>query len=218
MILMSMGKVKPKPLTGSLNQTEIVTLAVFLLGGDQHAVDTEDAAVKAQALAPGRFSWSKYPEQINLELVRVYLSSAKSSQKGAWLSGSGRTGWVLTPAGLEWARAAEKRVAGVDLSRARSESRAGSIDENRWRRERDRVRSTAAWMQWADGVRTLTPAAAAEVFRVDSYVTGQLRETKVTRLLSLFQDDKGVLPFLQCAAQVLRENGEADARPQGTIG
>jgi len=99
-----MGKRHEKILTRQLTQREIVTLAVYLLGGDQHAVDTEDAAIKTHELAPGRFAWRKYPEQINLELVRVYLSDAKKPEKGDLLVGSGRTGWSLTKAGLNWAR------------------------------------------------------------------------------------------------------------------
>ena len=38
-----------------LNNQEIVTLSVFLLGGDTALIDTEDIAVKANELAPGRF-------------------------------------------------------------------------------------------------------------------------------------------------------------------
>jgi hypothetical protein len=94
-----MKKRHKKTLTHQLTQCEIVILAVHLLGGDQHAVDTEDVAIKAHELAPGRFSWRKYPEQINLELVRVYLSDAKKPEKGGLLLGSGRTGWSLTTHG-----------------------------------------------------------------------------------------------------------------------
>ena len=78
------------PLTKSPPQVQIVTLAVYLLGGDQKVIDTEDVAVKAYQLAPGRFSWRKYPDQVNLELVRVYLSAGKKPSRGAWLEGSGR--------------------------------------------------------------------------------------------------------------------------------
>jgi len=53
----------------NLANHEIVTIAVFLLGGESHAVDTEDIAVKANEIAPGRFSWRKYPDQINIETV-----------------------------------------------------------------------------------------------------------------------------------------------------
>ncbi|HAB18651.1 MAG TPA: hypothetical protein DCE44_19690 [Verrucomicrobiales bacterium] len=49
---------------------EIVTLAVYLLGGDTHRVDTEDVAVKANDLAHGRFTWRKYRDQINIDANR----------------------------------------------------------------------------------------------------------------------------------------------------
>jgi hypothetical protein len=37
---------------------EIVTIAVYLLGGDSKYIDTEDIAVKVNELAPGRCSKS----------------------------------------------------------------------------------------------------------------------------------------------------------------
>ena len=98
-------------------QVEVVTLAVYLLGGDQRAIDTEDVAIEAHRLAPGRFAWRKYPDQVNLELVRVYLSDAKKPAKGEWLEGSGKDGWSLTPAGLRWAKEAARTVKGQDLRR-----------------------------------------------------------------------------------------------------
>src|SRR5262245_4834111 len=76
-----------------ISQLEVVTLAVFLLGGDEQVVDTEDVAMKVNAIAPGRFSWRKYPEQVNLELVRVFLSDAKKPEFGGLVSGSGARGW-----------------------------------------------------------------------------------------------------------------------------
>src|SRR5215472_10188888 len=101
-----MKKSQHKPLTWNPSQSEVVTLAVYLLGGGQRAIDTEDVAVEAHRLAPGRFTWTKYPDQINLELVRVYLSDAKKPEKGAMLLGSGRTGWRLSQRGLKWAKQA----------------------------------------------------------------------------------------------------------------
>src|SRR5688572_29822333 len=85
---------------------QIVTVAVYLLGGEVGPVDTEDIAVKASELAPGRFSWRKYPAQINLELIRVYLSDAKKPDKGGYLIGSGSAGWQLTQDGAALGRAA----------------------------------------------------------------------------------------------------------------
>jgi len=180
---------------------EIVTLAVYLLSGAQRAIDTEDIAATAHQLAPGRFSWKKYPDQINLELIRVYLSDAKT--KGGLVIGSGRTGWRLTQKGLKWAQQAAPAIEGVDTSRSRAQLRSGSIEEQRWRRERSRVTSTRAWQMWKGGDREIPCAAAKEVFRIDSYAKGDLREAKITRLQSLFTEDDEVAPFLAHLVKVL---------------
>jgi hypothetical protein len=200
-----MKKRQEKNLTKKLTQGELVTMAVYLLGGDQHAVDTEDVAIKAQELAPGRFSWRKYPEQINLELVRVYLSAAKKPEKGGFLLGSGRTGWSLTQAGLSWARQAAEQFVGKDLTRSRAQSKAGSIDENRWRRERARIQLSHAWKHWAGRHQRPTAREAAEVFRIDSYAVGPIRERKITRLLAMFDDDGEIAPFLNRMAELLAQ-------------
>ena len=71
---------------------------------------------EANELAPGRFTWRKYKDQINLEVVRVYLSDAKKKAKGAYLIGSGNSGWTLSEAGLAFAR---EHVDEVERSAAR---------------------------------------------------------------------------------------------------
>ncbi|MFZ2068557.1 MAG: hypothetical protein WAV27_21505, partial [Xanthobacteraceae bacterium] len=59
----------PKPLANH----EVVVLATYLAGGRTSYTDTEDIAVKANEIAPGRFAWRKYKEQINIETVRKRL-------------------------------------------------------------------------------------------------------------------------------------------------
>jgi hypothetical protein len=191
-----MKKMPGKRLTKSASQTEVVTLATYLLGGAQKAIDTEDIAVEAHRLAPGRFSWKKYPDQINLELIRVYLSDAKKSDKGVLLLGSGRTGWRLTQSGLKWAERAAQNFENIQINRTRAQLRSGSIDEQRWRRERSRIQATQAWKMWAEGKRDIPPAEAKAIFRIDSYAKGDLREAKITRVRSLFLEDEELGPFL----------------------
>jgi len=190
-------------LTKSPPQVEIVTLAVFLLGGDQKVIDTEDAAIEAHRLAPGRFSWRKHRDQVNLELVRVYLSDAKKPLKGGWLEGSGKDGWSLTPAGVKWAKQASRQLMGRELGRERQNSKSGSIDERRWRRERVRIQSTSAWDRWTHGEREIPRRDAAEVFRIDSYADQRLRNLKVARSRALFDEDPEVGPFLLHMAEIV---------------
>src|SRR2546425_86850 len=102
-----------------LSNHEIVTLAVYLIGGDTQYVDTEDVAFKSDEIAPGRFTWRKYPRQINIENVRTFLSDAKKQKNGGYLRGAGKDGWLLTESGVAFARARVVGLKGVDLSRER---------------------------------------------------------------------------------------------------
>jgi hypothetical protein len=181
----------------TITHAELVTWVVYLLGGDQRRIDTEDVAVKAHQLAPARFRWRKYPEQINLELVRVYLSDAKKTEHGALLTGSGRTGWSLTQKGLVWLRSASARLKTLGVNETgRHQSRAGSIDSTRTDRERKRITMMPAWIRWSSGERTVVITEAREVFRLDSYSTSSVREAKLTRLRAMFADDDQLSPFL----------------------
>jgi hypothetical protein len=201
-----MKKSPEKKLTDSTSQAELVTVALYRLGGAKRAIDTEDVAVEAYRISPSRFSWKKYPNQINLELIRVFLSDAK---KNALVIGSGRTGWRLTQRGLKWSEEVSETVGEFDSARTRAQSRAGSIDEQRWRRERSRIVATRAWQLWMSGVRDIPAAQAKQVFRIDSYARGELRETKITRLRAMFLHDQELAPFLDHLIEDL--NREATA-------
>jgi hypothetical protein len=191
-----------KPLTEA-SQEDIVTLALLFAGGDQRPVDTEDVAMEAHKLAPGMFSWRKYPEQINLELIRVVLSNAKKEGHEKRLTGSGRTGWMLSRTGLVWSRKNSKKLLRTNLDRKREQSRVGSIDEQRWRRERARVTATAAWEKWLAGNSAVTQREASEVFRIDSYAVGSMKNAKITRVLALLGEEPEIGRFLTQMAELL---------------
>jgi hypothetical protein len=210
---MSTFLMSKKTLT-SLKTTELVTWAVYQLGGDQRHIDTEDVAVQVFQFTPKRFGWRKYPEQINLELVRVYLSDAKKAEHGELLSGSGKTGWRLTRKGLEWIGSARKRLDAFQKDeRVDRPSRAGSVDSNRRDREHKRILSLPAWTRWAQGERSVLLGEAREVFRLDSYATRSVRESKLTRLKAMFADDDEMSHFLaHLSAELDKEERETDGQ------
>jgi hypothetical protein len=195
-------------LTSRPSQIEVVTLAVYLLEGDQKPVDTEDVAVKAHEMAPSRFGWKKYPDQVNLELVRVYLSAAKNPSKAGYLDGSGKTGWSLTARGSAWARDVGTKLLARNLNRPREEGGGGPLDEQRWRRERERVLHSRAWTAWSKGESEIRVRDAEAVFRIDSYAVGRLRDLKTARLLSLFENDLEVRDFLGHLAGLIESQPE----------
>lgn len=193
------------PSGGRLFQFAVV--AVFDLGGATRSVDTEDIAVRCHQLAPDLFGWRKYPEQVNLELVRVSLSDAKKLKNGQLLSGTGRDGWRLTRKGLEWASQASKGPdGGLALSVGSGRRTAGSIDTVRRTREIARLEASAAWASWR-AARSVDPSDAQALFRIDSYANDRLVEIKVTRLLALFNPDDEHRRFLEAAAAALEVRG-----------
>ena len=184
--------------SGGFANHEIVTLAVYLLGGETKAIDTEHVAVKAAELAPGKYNWRHYPVQINIEIIRAFLSDAKKTKYGKYLSGSGNEGWMLTEDGAIFAKQNAQRLQDVDLTSVRK-----SEAEKKWhKRERSRLLSSNALKKLVDGERSsITSSELSSFFRVDEYVTGAARERKVTRIINAFRDD----PDLGDAILSLRE-------------
>jgi hypothetical protein len=192
-------------LTESFRQYHVVTAALHQLGGAARAIDTEDIAVRAFELSPDLFRWQKYPNQINLELVRVALSDAKKPKNGALTSGSGRSGWRLTQRGLAWAQQAS--VAGhPDSSQGGTRGRrsAGSVDVVRRNREQRRIELSPAWLAWKEG-RRIGTRDARSLFRIDQYTSDEMVEVKIVRLLDMPWGDPGIKKFLTEAAEALRE-------------
>ncbi len=180
---------------------QVVAIAVLLLGGDKRYVDTEDVAVKVNQIAPGRHTWRKYSEQINLELIRVYLSDAKKKSKGEILEGSGNQGWKLTARGKELIEPLARKFADQPvLSNTQADLR-------RAENEKLRLLSSEAYAKFMKGeINSISAREADAFFRVDEYVDAKTRLRKVSRILELFADD----PDLGKLAIILAEKVKSD--------
>ena len=101
-----------------LSDKEIVLYALYLLGGWQKRVHTEDIALKCFQIAPTKFSWVKYPEYPDIAPARFALEAAKKPKHGALVKGESerkRTvkrvgGWMLTANGLQWIQANKELI------------------------------------------------------------------------------------------------------------
>src|SRR6266436_9656119 len=141
----------------SLANHEVVVLATYLAGGRTSYTDTEDIAVKANEIAPGRFTWRKYKEQINIETVRKRLWDATKAEKGGYLVGSERDGWLLTETGLRFCKKHLRKLKVGHSPAARYSQR-----EQTWiSRERIRMLAEPAYQKFAAGqITTITPIEA----------------------------------------------------------
>ena len=86
-----------------LSNVQVCVISLWILGGATTPQDTEDVAAKCFDLAPNRFSWRKYPYP-NLESTGVALRDGKKQKNGSLINGNSRIGWLLSAAGVDWAR------------------------------------------------------------------------------------------------------------------
>ena len=101
-----------------LNDKDVALYALYLLGGWQKRVHTEDVALRCHQLAPSRFSWVKYPEYPDLAPARFALEAAKKPKFGALVKGESKRkrtsknagGWRLTENGIRWIEANKSRI------------------------------------------------------------------------------------------------------------
>lgn len=194
--------IQKKRLTEELTHKKLVVLAAFIAGSDAGYADTEDIAVAAAKLAPGRFSWRKYAEQIDIDAVRRRLVDVARAEFGGYLTGSERQGWLLTEAGLAFVEAHKihlnaQAATHVKLTRG----------EQTWlTRERSRMIGEVAFAKWrVDGAQSITPIEAERFFRIDDYVTGKSRTTRMDRARDAFRIDPELGPAIEAISKIVRQ-------------
>jgi hypothetical protein len=194
------SRLSRKPKTQLANH-EVVVVAAYLVGAKLRQVDTEDIAVKANEIAPGRFSWRKYKDQINIDAVRKRLWDATKSERGALLTGSERTGWRLTKAGFDFSRRQLKssRLAGVTQPRASREERSTQLRELR------RLASEPAFLKLSNRASgKVTRTDAERFFRIDDYVVGRSRSEKIERFRIIARNHPDLLSAIDYLASIVR--------------
>lgn len=98
---------------GELPNYKIAVLALWFMEGATNPQHPEDVAAKCFELAPGRFSWAKYPQYPNPETAAVSLRDAKKSKNGSLVMGNNKSGWLLNGNGIRWAQEAQGALSSV---------------------------------------------------------------------------------------------------------
>jgi hypothetical protein len=153
-------------------------------------------------IAPGRFSWRKYPDQINLRSVQKRLYDARSVSKSGYIIGSDKQGWMLTEKGVKFGRAHTKSLQTLSLSRTPM-NRKEMVLHNR---ERESMITSTAFEKFKGGrTEAITPPEADAFFRLDEYTTGSARKEKMARIVNLFGSDPELAQAIQILSKKVRK-------------
>lgn len=180
---------------------ELVALAAYFAGADRRRTDTEDIAVKANEISPGRFTWRKYRDQISLEDVYKHLWDLTKPDKGAYIKGSKKVGWLLTDSGIAFAEKNADRTGRADVREKRPRQ------EEKWmKRERARMLGEPTYLKLREGRKAEVTAAEAErFFRIDDYVVGEARRQRIERVVAAFRDDLDLASTVNTLAKLIPE-------------
>jgi hypothetical protein len=182
-----------------LSNEGVALAALLACGGDLSKIDTEDVALRADALSPGRFRWRKYKDHIDLGLVRNGLQDAKKTGN---VRGGAHEGWALTDLGVVEAREMLSRLGGV-TERVRL-----TPQQQAWRsRERTRLLTEEAFKAaTGDQLDRLSVPALLRFFRIDEYVDAKGRADRVSRLVNAFDGDAELGPVVRALAEKLKND------------
>jgi hypothetical protein len=205
---------------------EIVVHALHVLGGGLRFIPTEDVAIKCFKIAPDAFSWVKYPQYPDKDVVRHALIRARDEGglvRGRAGRGKGQTarvnsdpaldGWSLTAEGAKWILAHGKRLEGL------LESREPGSHRQELLQKLDRISRHALFQEFLDKPEGFAPSlgAMAELFRcrVDSeQSTWDKRFDMVMSQAEMAQDLKIIDFVKRCIASVKIQVKQPEASPE----
>lgn len=190
---------------------ELVVYCLYVAGGATKRVHTEDLALKCWELFPDSFSWTKYTQYPDKDIVRVALTDARKGKYGALVAGrvegkaSGTShgepeGWLLTDKGLAWIKENSDLFDGVAAKHERKTHRQLLL-----RRVRD-LASGALYRQFVESGASFSPTigelAAFLKCRVDANDAVWQRRLAEYRRLGIDAGEEAIVRFAAACSDV----------------
>ena len=181
------------------SDTDVVVFAVYFAGGEGRFAHGEDIAVAARSLAPGRFSWQRHPDQIDMPKVLECLAANEDHKR--FVAGSVETGWMLSERGAEFVANYEAELPGPGpvLSRL-------SDEEKRFHPwQKKRIQAHPTYKKIVQGLsRKVTAREAERFFLLDRTMDLSEREGKLDFFTRSFDHDPVIGPVVTLLAGMVR--------------
>ncbi len=196
---------KPEKLTNE----QVVTIAIYYIGGVLEPVHSEDIAVKAFDLAPDRFRWQldKYKENINLAYVYNSLTDARKAQNGALITGSISKGWLLTAEGVKLCKKFTSENNEIGIKKRRHNDPEKQAKEAWKFRQTSRILNNDVFLKiLSNEKKDISKSNVMSFFQIDDYLQNDSKNKRVQQYRAIFFDDPKLAELVNKMASLYEEN------------
>jgi|TARA_A100001015_G_C15017766_1_gene726357 hypothetical protein len=187
---------------------EIVTIALYNLGGGIGSFDIETIAKEADKLAPGRFRWKTDPSMISDSNTWDALSNARKKKYILQQAQEKNTdSYLLTEDGVEFAKSNIKKVKEFDQGKARI-----PISKELYDNTKLRLISSSAFKKAKENkLEQLSQREYNDFFIINDYMKNIKKNEKIQKLKNLFVSDKELKTIIDKIASTkigVKNNGQ----------
>ena len=170
-----------------LSNQEIVTIALYNLGGGIGSFSIEQIATEADKLAPGRFRWKTNPEMISDSNTWDALSNARKKKYILQQAQEKNTdSYMLTEEGIKFAKQNLNKIKNFDQSKVRI-----PVSRELYDNTKSRLQATEAYKKMTSNrANEISSREYNDFFRLNNYMKNTQKNEKIQKIKNLFIADK----------------------------
>ena len=170
-----------------LSNQEIVTIALYNLGGGIGSFSIEQIATEADKLAPGRFRWKTNPEMISDSNTWDALSNARKKKYILQQAQEKNTdSYMLTEEGIKFAKQNLNKIKNFDQSKVRI-----PVSRELYDNTKSRLQATEAYKKMTSNrANEISSREYNDFFRLNNYMKNTQKNEKIQKIKNLFLADK----------------------------
>ena len=197
-----------------LSNQEIVTIALYNLGGGIGSFDIETIATEADKLAPGRFRWKTNPDMISDSNTWDALSNARAKKyvfqqkkiKDTDKQTKDTDNYLLTEEGIKFAQQNLKKAKIFDQSKIRI-----AVSKEIYDNTKARLQSSVAYKKLKENkINEITKREYYDFFRLNDYMKIEQKNQKIQKMKNLFISDKDFKKIIDQIANTQLNGGNYD--------
>ena len=172
-----------------LSNQEIVTIALYNLGGGIGSFSIELIATESDKLAPGRFRWKTNPEMISDSNTWDALSNDRKKKYILQQAQEKNTdSYMLTEEGIKFAKQNLNKIKNFDQSKVRI-----PVSRELYDNTKSRLQATEAYKKMTSNrANEISSREYNDFFRLNNYMKNTQKNEKIQKIKNLFLADKEI--------------------------